>query len=71
MQKTSQEKFRIKNVKEKVINCMSNGKDMIVVIRPFIKMSQYFPKPFKSFGGNITVIKLIFQIMQQKLILKM
>ena len=51
---------------------MSNGKDMIVVvIRPFIKMSQYFPKPFKSFGGNITVIKLIFQIMQQKLILKM
>ena len=23
--------------------------------RSHIKMSQYFPKPFKSFGGNINV----------------
>ena len=34
------------------------------------KMSQYFPKPFRSFRGNIN-LKLFFQIMQQKLILKM
>ena len=40
---------------------MSNGKDMIIVLivglikRPCIKMSQYFPKPFRSFGGNINV----------------
>ena len=33
-------------------------------------MSQYFPKPFRSFGGNIKV-KVDLQIMQQKLILKM
>ena len=31
-QKTSQEKFRIeKYLKEKVINCMSNGKSMIII----------------------------------------
>ena len=33
-------------------------------------MSQYFPKPFRSFRGNIKV-KVDLQIMQQKLILKM
>ena len=33
LQKTSQEKFRIeKYFKEKVINCISNGKDMIIVL---------------------------------------
>ena len=33
LQKASQEKFRIEKViKEKVINCTSNGKDMIVVL---------------------------------------
>ena len=32
LQKTSQEKFRIeKALKKKVINCMSNGKDMIII----------------------------------------
>ena len=34
LQKTSQEKFRIEKVlkrKERVINCMSNGKGMIIV----------------------------------------
>ena len=30
-------------------------------------MSQYFPKSFRGFGGNIT-LKLIFPTMQQKLI---
>ena len=40
---------------------MSNGKGMIVISivgfikRPHIKLSQYFPKPFRSFGQNINV----------------
>ena len=40
---------------------MSNGKDVIIhlivglIKRPCIKMSQYFPKPFRSFGGNVNV----------------
>ena len=58
-------------LKEKVINCASNGKGMIVhlivgVIKRILnktflneilslRMSQYFPKPCKSFGGNINV----------------
>ena len=33
-------------------------------------MIQDLPKPFRSFGKNIN-LKLIFQIMQQKLIEKM
>ena len=33
LQKTNQEKFRIEKVlKKKVINCMSNGKGMIIVL---------------------------------------
>ena len=45
-----------KYLKEKVINCMSNGKGMIIVlIVGYIKISQYFPKPFRSFGRNINV----------------
>ena len=32
-----------------------------------MKMTQYFPKPFRSFGGNKNV-KVILQVMQQKLI---
>ena len=80
LQKASQEKFRIEKViKERVINCTSNGKDMIVVLIVglikfyCIKMSQYFPKRFRCFGQNINldILKLICQIMQQKLILKM
>ena len=44
-----------------MINCMSNGKAIIVVLivglikRSHIKMSQYSPKPFRSFGGNIKI----------------
>ena len=45
---------------------MSNGKDIIIhlivglikkILNKFlcIKMSQYFPKPFRCFGGNINV----------------
>ena len=40
---------------------MSNGKDMTIhlivglIKRPFIKMTQYFPKPFRRFGCNINV----------------
>ena len=57
-----------KYLKEKVVNCTSNGKDTIINLivglikkkQPWmqlhcIKMSQYFPKPFRSFGGNINV----------------
>ena len=67
LQKTSQEKFRTeKIIKEKVINCMSNGKNMIIHLIvgltkktlneiPSYKISQYFPNPFTSFGGNTNV----------------
>ena len=40
---------------------MSNGKDMTIHLivgltkRPSIKMTQYFPKPFRRFGCNINV----------------
>ena len=40
---------------------MSNGKDTIIHLTvglikiPHIKMSQYFSKSFRSFGGNINV----------------
>ena len=34
-----------------------------------IKMSQYFPKPYEPFGGDINV-KVIYLVMQQKQILK-
>ena len=68
MQKAGQEKFKIEKViKKKVINFMSNGKDMTIhlivglIKKSCFKMSQHFPKPLG---------KLIFQIKQQKLILK-
>ena len=45
-----------------MINFLSNGKDMIIHLivglikkKPHIKMSQYFPKPFRRFRGNINV----------------
>ena len=40
---------------------MSNGKDTIIhliaglIKKAWYKMSQYFPRPFRSFGGNINV----------------
>ena len=35
---------------------MPNGKGIIIhLIIGMIKMSQYFPKPYKSFGGNINI----------------
>ena len=40
---------------------MSNGKDLIIhltvglIKRHCIKLSQYFPKPYQSFKGNISV----------------
>ena len=40
---------------------MSNGKDTTIYLivglikKTLYKMSQYFPKPFWSFGGNINV----------------
>ena len=50
-----------KYLKGKVISCMSNRKDTMIrlivglIKRPHIKMRRYFPKPFRSFGGNINV----------------
>ena len=40
---------------------MSNGKDMIIhltvglIKKTFYKISQYFPKPYEPFGGDINV----------------
>ena len=40
---------------------MLNGKDMIILLivglikKTLYKISQYFPKPYKNFGGNINV----------------
>ena len=39
--------------------------------RSHIKMSQYFPKPFKSFGRNISVKVELSNYATQKLIYKM
>ena len=43
-----------KYLKEKVVNCMSNRKDVIVVVRVGL-IKKTFPKPFRSFGGIINV----------------
>ena len=63
LQKTSQEKSRIKKVlkrKGDKLYVKWKGYDnsfnsWINKKKPCIKMSQYFSKPFKSFGGNINV----------------
>ena len=60
--KTNQEKFRIEKViKKKEINYTSNGKAMTILLitglikKTLYKMSQYFPKPYRSFEGNVKV----------------
>ena len=56
--KTSEYK---KQLQEKVINFMSNGKDMMIhlivalIKKALYKLSQYFPQPFRCFGGNMNV----------------
>ena len=64
IKKNSEQK---KYLEKKVINYMLNGKVMIihliaglikkinVVALQHIKMSQYFPKPYEPFGGDINV----------------
>ena len=48
-------------LKEKETSYMSNRKNMIIrlilglIKKTFYKMSQYFPKPYRSFGENINV----------------
>ena len=63
MQKPSQEKFRIEKVlkrKGDKLHVKWKGYDnrfnsCIDKKRSHIKISQYFPKPFRNFGGNINV----------------
>ena len=44
-----------------LITCISNGKDTIIYLtvglikKTLYKISQYLPKVFRSFGGNINV----------------
>ena len=62
LQKTSQKEFRIEKVLKKgdklyvkwkgYNNLFNSWNDKE---RSHIKMSQYFPKPFRSFGGNMNV----------------
>ena len=40
-----------------------------LIKKTLYKMSQYFPKPYEPFGGDIN-IKLFHLIMQQRMILK-
>ena len=40
-----------------------------LIKKTLYKMSQHFPKPCEPFGGDINV-KLIYLIMQQRMILK-
>ena len=75
LQKASQEQFRIEKVikrKGDKLYVKWKGYDnlfnsWIDKKRPCIKMSQYFPQPFTSFGGNINV-KVDLSNLQQKLI---
>ena len=62
LQGTNRQEFKIeKVVRKKEINYMSNGKVIIVHLivgltkKTLYKMSQYFPKPYKPFGGDINV----------------
>ena len=44
-------------LKEKETSSMLSRKDIIILFNKFncIKTSQYFPKPYEPFGGNINV----------------
>ena len=68
-QNWSEEVFVVCNIKNKVsrtyVTSDLNGEKI-----DGIKMSQYFPKPCRSLE-EILMLTLIFQIMQQKLILKL
>ena len=61
LQKTDQQEFRIEemiNRKGDKLNVKCKGYDNSFTSwpsRPGIKMNQYFPRPFRSFGGNINV----------------
>ena len=68
LQKSSQEKFRI----EKLVNCMSNGKDTVIhLIVGLIKNTfNEIPLNAISLSKNESKLMLIFQIMEQKQISK-
>ena len=43
-------------MRKKETSSMSNGKNMIIhLIARLIKKTQYFPKPYEPFGGDISV----------------
>ena len=77
-QKTNQKEFKIEKLlkkkgdklykKWKVYNNSFNSWiDKNDLVRFYhIKMSQYFPKPYMSHLMEILILKLIFQIIQQK-----
>ena len=61
-QEINQKEFRIaKVIRKKGDKLYVKGKDMIIVLivglikKLCIKMRQYFPKPYRNFGGNINV----------------
>ena len=62
MQKTSQEKFRVEKVTKRKGDKLyvkwkgyNNSFNSWIDKKDRIKMSQYFPKPLRSFGGNINI----------------
>ena len=62
LQKTSQEKFRVEKVTKRKGDKLyvkwkgyNNSFNSWIDKKDRIKMSQYFPKPLRSFGGNINV----------------
>ena len=62
MRKTSQEEFRIEKVIKRKENKLyvkwkgyDNSFNSWIDKKTLYKMSQYFPKPCRSFGGNINI----------------
>ena len=62
MQKSSQKEFKIDKVLKRKGDKLyvkwkgyNNRFNSWIDIKDLMKMSQYFPKPFRSFGGNINV----------------
>ena len=77
LQKTNQEEFKIEKVIKKKENKLyfkwkgyDNSFNSRIDKKDLVLMNQYFPKPYEPFRGEL-MLKLIYLIMQQKLIQKM